>query len=506
MSIAFWNIRGASRKNALPEVKDFCRHSRISVMMLCEVKTQSPPSSSTAQQLGFHHFDFIPTQGFAGGIWLFWKDCNLNPFRLSVILKSSRFMVCNYHSLSHDFIFAIIFIYAPARQDQKSEFWEELVLYINSLTTPFVVLGDFNEIGCAQDKLGGARFSSSRTLILSSFFSQAQCAEIPFLGSRYTWRKKEGGENNIYERLDRATASISWLAQFPQARVRHHNFTSSDHCYVSLEFECLNRAKAFPFRFDKLWCSRKDYDNIVKKSWCSHFEGSHMFRLVNKCKLLKTNSKKWNLTQFGNSSRQIRTVDRKLEDIQSAILNDQLNIQLLKKQDLLLLKRSKLLAFNHEFWKQKSKTTYLTQGDANTSYYHAHASIRRNRNQISEFVSQDNISLTTPAAITSAITHEFAQRFLSNPDCSFDSQSDFSLISPLISEEDNLFLCAPPSGEEIKGATFDLAPDKSLGPDGFPPGFFQKYWTLVGNSVIRAVQAFFHSGKLLKEINHTFLA
>ncbi|XP_057246695.1 uncharacterized protein LOC130589452 [Beta vulgaris subsp. vulgaris] len=154
----------------------------------------------------------------------------------------------------------------------------------------------------------------------------------------------------------------------------------------------------------------------------------------------------------------------------------------------------------------KKVSTYLLKGMLNTSYYHAHASIRRNRNQISEFVSQDNISLTTPIAISRPVTHEFAQRFLSNPACSFDVQSDFSLISPLISEEDNLFLCAPPSGEEIKCTTFDLAPDKSLGPDGFPPGFFQKYWTLVGNSVIRAVQAFFHSGKLLKEVNHTFLA
>lgn len=29
---------------------------------------------------------------------------------------------------------------------------------------------------------------------------------------------------------------------------------------------------------------------------------------------------------------------------------------------------------------------------------------------------------------------------------------------------------------------------------------------LVGNNVIRVVKAFFHSGKILKEINYTFLA
>ena len=70
MSIACWNIRGTSRKNALPEVKDFCKSCHISIMMLCEVKAQSPPSFHTAIQLGFQYFDFVPMQGFAGGNWL----------------------------------------------------------------------------------------------------------------------------------------------------------------------------------------------------------------------------------------------------------------------------------------------------------------------------------------------------------------------------------------------------------------------------------------------------
>lgn len=35
--------------------------------------------------------------------------------------------------------------------------------------------------------------------------------------------------------------------------------------------------------------------------------------------------------------------------------------------------------------------------------------------------------------------------------------------------------------------------------------FFQKYWSLVGNSVTKVVRAFFHTRKLIKEINHTFI-
>ena len=35
--------------------------------------------------------------------------------------------------------------------------------------------------------------------------------------------------------------------------------------------------------------------------------------------------------------------------------------------------------------------------------------------------------------------------------------------------------------------------------------FYKKYWDIVGPTVIKAVKSFFHSGKILKQINHTFI-
>lgn len=49
---------------------------------------------------------------------------------------------------------------------------------------------------------------------------------------------------------------------------------------------------------------------------------------------------------------------------------------------------------------------------------------------------------------------------------------------------------------------FNMAPDKFPQPDGFPLLFFQKYWSLVGNSVTKVVEDFFHSRRMLNEVNH----
>lgn len=56
---------------------------------------------------------------------------------------------------------------------------------------------------------------------------------------------------------------------------------------------------------------------------------------------------------------------------------------------------------------------------------------------------------------------------------------------------------------KVKFVLFQMPPSKSLGPDRMTTHFFQKYWHVVGNDATSAVQSFFHSGKLLKGINHS---
>ena len=51
-----------------------------------------------------------------------------------------------------------------------------------------------------------------------------------------------------------------------------------------------------------------------------------------------------------------------------------------------------------------------------------------------------------------------------------------------------------------------MNPEKAPGPDGFNASFYQRNRDQVGMSIFEAVSSFFMSGKLLKEVNHTFLA
>nr|XP_043629989.1 uncharacterized protein LOC122601290 [Erigeron canadensis] len=60
--------------------------------------------------------------------------------------------------------------------------------------------------------------------------------------------------------------------------------------------------------------------------------------------------------------------------------------------------------------------------------------------------------------------------------------------------------------EEVKQVVFSMGDDKSPGPDGSTAAFFKSAWGIIGKDITVAVQDFFLSKKLLKELNHTKIA
>lgn len=438
---------------------------------------------------------------------MFWKENIVNPYNLNVIFKANRFIATKISLLNEDKSFIAIFIYAPPNYSEKEAFWKELMLFVNSLSTLFIIIGDYNEIGAPHEKIGGAAPNSSRFKRITLLKSNCNILDIPFSGQVYTWRKKVAGENNIWERLDRVMASPTFIEQFPTANIKNHLFTSSDHCQVQLSFTSNTReVKATPFRFEKQWTFRKDFLVLVAKIWNKRLVGSNMYCFTQKCKLLKNKAKEWSKNKFGKVTDQIRKTDAQLNNIQPKIIDNTASIELISKYNRLLKKRHKLIDFSTTYWQQRSKIKYLKLGDQNNTFFHRAASIRKNRNMIKIYTAQNNSSSQNPNIIRKLVEEDFKDRFKSDENSNFDARIDFQLLDNIITPEDNYELCAQVSDQEIHNAVFQLDPDKSPGPDGYPPLFFQKYWGIIGKSVIRSVKAFFHSGKLLKEVNHTFIA
>lgn len=59
---------------------------------------------------------------------------------------------------------------------------------------------------------------------------------------------------------------------------------------------------------------------------------------------------------------------------------------------------------------------------------------------------------------------------------------------------------------EVKAILFHMHLDKSPGPDGMTPDFYQKCWDIVKLDIVRTVQQFFATGKIDVELRSTNIA
>ena len=64
-------------------------------------------------------------------------------------------------------------------------------------------------------------------------------------------------------------------------------------------------------------------------------------------------------------------------------------------------------------------------------------------------------------------------------------------------------LATPIDNEEIRQAVFQMSPLKAPGVDGFPAGFYQSQWHIVGDSFCAGIKEVFTSHCIPREVNKT---
>nr|XP_016501411.1 PREDICTED: uncharacterized protein LOC107819774 [Nicotiana tabacum] len=142
--------------------------------------------------------------------------------------------------------------------------------------------------------------------------------------------------------------------------------------------------------------------------------------------------------------------NQELGDAYSDVLADQEKNYLIQLEKWSLIEESAL--------QQKSKVTWIKQGDSNTKYFSAVMKEKQQKKQITE-------------------------------------------IKSLLGLE----LCAPITEEEINEGLSSIGDDKAPGIDGFNVVFFKQTLSIIKNEVCETVQDFFITGTLYKAINCTAL-
>ncbi|KAM6568954.1 hypothetical protein CsatB_016939 [Cannabis sativa] len=384
-------------------------------------------------------------------------------------------------------------LYGEPNRQWRKRTWDLICELKNKSSLPWCIIGDLNNVTSHDDKRGGNPYP--RWLIDGFNDTLAVCDlhDLELCGYPYTWERCQGTLDWVEVRIDRALVSQSWLDYFPSAKLFNLETSTSDH--TPLLLTTVNQvvvAKNKFFRFENSWLKEPLLFEVVKSSW----EPGNSIGVIDKVKHCGEVLLNWGKDYSGNFSRRIKDCKEEMKQWKrgrDVVSLENYKSASAKLQDILLQKEI--------FWKQRSKQLWLQEGDSNSKYFHATATARRRRNSIQKLQNSAGTWVDWQGGLSSVVEDYFSQLFSSTAAAS--NTDIYQYISASVTADQNAKLLEPVSDVEIRRALFQMHPDKSPGPDGMTPGFYQKCWSTVGTDIISLVQNFFVVGSFPRELNFT---
>lgn len=490
MSILCWNCRGLGRPKAVPSLKDLIRVYKPDIFFLIETLSHSNKIRDVCYLLGYDFYFTVDREGRSGGLAVIWKSS----FQCSIINYSSNFINMQVQDAARG-NWRLTSFWGYSDTSRRRQSWNLLRELASMSNDPWCIIGDFNDLLTSDDKRGGAERPSWLYNGFRSAVNDCNLHDLPLEGYQFTWFKSLGTPRAVEERLDRVLHSSSWISLFPSARLLNLVAATSDHSPILLKLEQENYIHPKrSFRFENSWLLDQSLADMVDENW--HYYPAN--NILQKLKYCVDDMEAWSKTNTPNFCSAANKLRRELDAIRCG--NDHrsdasiTNIQ--NKLSCVLLQEDR-------YWKQRSKVFWLKDGDKNNKFFHASASARRKRNTIKRLRDTNNNIVEDQAGLCS-----IAQNYFHNLYSPIDGDHSpiIAAIPQCISPNDNIALTSPFSEEEFRQAAFSMHPDKSPGPDGLNPGFFQKFWPLIGREIFEASCSWLEEGSFPPNLNDTNIA
>uniref|UniRef100_A0A803NIT1 Uncharacterized protein n=1 Tax=Cannabis sativa TaxID=3483 RepID=A0A803NIT1_CANSA len=140
-----------------------------------------------------------------------------------------------------------------------------------------------------------------------------------------------------------------------------------------------NNKKQSRVQFERIWLKEKDYADIISSCWLHNSQGDPCVDLLNslhKCaQSLQTCHKK----KFGQLRTDISNAQKRVNHLHTVTTPALNHSQAIVSAEKIL---DELLAYEEQYWQQRSRVEWLQLGDQNTKFFHAKVSARKSNNKI----------------------------------------------------------------------------------------------------------------------------
>lgn len=252
------------------------------------------------------HFD----SSGKGRIFVLWNPVGVD---LQLLSLGTQFVHVRVTCLRTSKVFFASFIYGLNKIVERRPLWDNLKHVGSTISEPWVLLGDFNNVLSQEDKKGGLEVKNYETRDFVDCVGHLDLTDMRSLGCFYTWMSP-----TVCNKLDRVMVNPEWINS------AYHGVTEylapgcvSDHTLSVVSLLEPRFFKKKPFKFFNMWAISERFGGIVADKWNYLGEGTAQFRLKQTLNNLKGPLTKLNQNQFSHISFRAEKAKSELVKLQS---------------------------------------------------------------------------------------------------------------------------------------------------------------------------------------------
>ncbi|KAL0287129.1 UNVERIFIED_CONTAM: hypothetical protein Sradi_7130300 [Sesamum radiatum] len=336
-----------------------------------------------------------------------------------------------------------------------------------------------------------------------AFILAAALVHLLFTGCPCTWHNCSEWSRSLWRRLDRVLVNDTWLDVWPHSSYLSALPQTSDHSPLVL-LGAERRIDRGVFKFDNYLVTQPSFIPSVQQVWNHRIVGTKMYEVTRKLKALKPVFRAQRKLK-GDLSNNVLRAQQFLVQAQS--LFDTF------KEDILMhlvqwcrMIYCRAVDMDDKMLRQRTKFNWLQQGDRCTKVFFRRINVTRATMRVYQISNATGDTLTdTEHVVAEFVTYFEALLGGERQPCNLNLDFLQPHLKHTLTVEEAAALLRQVSTGEVKEALFAISEDSAPGPDGYTSAFFKSAWTKIGEDICAAVQEFFLSGKLLKQINTTLL-
>ncbi|GMJ02965.1 hypothetical protein HRI_003965700 [Hibiscus trionum] len=493
---ATWNVRGIGRAEKRRAMKRLIMSTKASLVFIQETKLESHKQWLLRNLWPCKNELLVasPAEGLSGGLVTLWDS---SAFEVESKFIQSRSILVTGTLKEMNFKCGFLNIYAPNSEAERQLFFDQIGGILSSISILIMVAGDFNAVLSKEEKFGGSP-SQSGMRIFTEFINRNILINISTIGGKYTWAR--GNPISSASRIDRFLMHPEFVTLYPLLSQSILPRSISDHCPVILKLGGSVRRRR-PFKLFSHWMDNSEFSSLVSKT-VEKSRGKGADKLLVS---LKTEIKSWVAEQKSKEAVSIEDVEKRIDEIENKFVEAK-NLSnmdnLIAEMGTLKSKLWDLYRKEGREWNQKSRLKWLLEGDKNTRFFHAVASMRSRSNNIQK-LTVGNSTIEDPKAIANQFEVFYKKAYNSSNTVRVKKfERDFLKLNQVDARQ----IDEPFTQEEVWSAIKATDGTRAPGPDGFNLEFFKRYWTQIKDEIMSLFSDFFECKLSMEKINQSFIA